>query len=408
MKGSRMRTVFFEKDILKILAVKALRPIWPGIVFSSLSPTQYRELPDKPFPGGKWVRVKNRICGICASDLHLLHVRGDLGIAPVAMPGTERIYLGHEILGTVDEVGADVTALKPGDRVILDTLSTCYSQELDNPCKQCRIGNYQLCENAVSGENSAAVGGGWGDSFIAHERQLYRVPDDVSDEDAVLVEPLSVGVRTALKKLPEAGETVLVNGCGIVGLNVIQSVRSMAPDARIIAFARYPQQIEMARILGADEVLSGDDPYQSVSRLTGSILYDGPFDNRMILGGFDVIYDCVGSQHSLKDCLRWTRAGGAVVLAGVSLEVMKVDLTPVWYQEVELIGIMGHGIESWSGRKVHTYGLTCELLADGKLRTDGFITHSFRIGEWKEAVRTASDKRTGVIKAVFDFREDAA
>ncbi len=402
-----MRTIFFEKDILKILAVKALRPIWPGIIFSSLSPTRFREIPEKPLPGGKWVRVLNRMSGICASDLHLLHVMGDLGIAPVAIPGTDRIYLGHEVLGLVSEVGSDVTVFRPGDRVILDTFSTCYSQERDDPCRQCRAGNYQLCESAVSGEGSAAVGGGWGDSFIAHERQLYRVPDEIGDEAAVLVEPLSVGVRTALRRLPAAGESVLVNGCGIVGLNVIQSVRAMAPNSRIVAFARYPQQIDMARKLGADEVVSGEEPYQAVSRLTGSALYNGPFDSRMILGGFDVVYDCVGSQGSVRDCLRWTRAGGAVVLAGVSLEVMKIDLTPVWYQEVDLIGLIGHGIESWNGRKVHTYDLTCELLSGRKLVTDGFITHSFRLGDWKEAVRTASDKRTGVIKAVFDFRDEA-
>ncbi len=399
-----MRTIVFEKNIPKILLVKTLNRFWPGIVYSSLSPTRCQEIPDPPLPGAKWVRVRNRLCGICASDLHLLHVRGGLGIAPAALPGTDRLYLGHEVVGEVVEAGGEVTSLQPGSRVILDTVSTCHSQERDALCRHCRDGNYQLCENAASETEFRGVGGGWGDSFTAHEHQLYRIPDEISDEAAVLIEPLSVGVRTALRKLPEPGEHCLVNGCGIVGLNVIQAVRALSTDARITAFARYRQQAEMARHLGADEVMVSDEPYEAASRLFGSVLHGDLFQNRMMLGGFDVIYDCVGSARSVHDTLRWARAGGTVVLAGVSLDLMKLDLTPVWYQEVNLLGIMGHGMEEWKGQRIPTYDFTCELLKKNRLSTEGFLTHFFSIENWKEALRTAGDKRTGVIKAVFDFR----
>ncbi len=405
-----MRTIYFEKNIPKILLVKALRPIWPGIVYSPLSSTRFEEVADEPLPGPHWIRVRNRLCGICASDLHLFLAEADPQIAGAALPGTNRLYLGHEVIGEVSETSPGVTSFKVGDRVIMDSRAimspTCLSQELAQPCRHCAQGNYQLCENASLGQGPAGVGGGWGDSFTAHVTEVYPAPDELDDESAMMIEPLSVGVRSALAKLPQPDDQVLVIGCGIVGLNVVQAVRALSPDCRITAMARYPQQIDMARQLGAAEVISGDDPYEAVTRITGAKLYAGPFNNRMLLGGFDVVYDCVGSATSVQDSLRWARAGGTVVLVGVSLERLRVDLSPVWYQEVNLIGTVAHGMEEWNGRHQSTYDLTRDLLLSGKLTTAGLITHYFRLEKWREAIKTARDKRTGAIKVVFDYRAE--
>jgi threonine dehydrogenase-like Zn-dependent dehydrogenase len=164
----------------------------------------------------------------------------------------------------------------------------------------------------------------------------------------------------------------------------------------------------MARQLGADEVISADDPYEATARITDAKLYVGAFNNRMLLGGFDVVYDCIGSAQSVQDSLRWARAGGTVVLVGVSLARMRVDLSPVWYQEVNLIGIVAHGMEEWNGSmRQSTYDLTCDLLLKGKLTAAGLITHYFPLERWQEAIKTAMDKRTGAIKVVFDYRDGA-
>jgi threonine dehydrogenase-like Zn-dependent dehydrogenase len=92
-------------------------------------------------------------------------------------------------------------------------------------------------------------------------------------------------------------------------------------------------------------------------------------------------------------------------MAGANLERMRVDLSPIWYKEVDLIGILIHGIEDWNGSRRSTYDITCELLLKGKLTAAGLITHYFRLEDWKEAVKTAQDKRSGSIKVVFDYRE---
>jgi threonine dehydrogenase-like Zn-dependent dehydrogenase len=401
-----MRTVYFEKSIPKILLTKALQPIWPAVIYSRLSPTRFVDVPEKPLPGPAWVRMRNHLCGICASDLHLLFVDADPRISPAALTGTERIYLGHEVLGEVTEVGAGVTTLEVGDRVILDhPEASCLNQEIEPLCRHCREGNPALCENASLDLGSEGVGGGWGDGITVHETMIYKVPEELDDEMAMMIEPLSVGVRGALRCLPEPDQSVLVVGSGIIGLAVIQAVRALSPGCRISAMARYPQQVKMAGKMGADEVISQEDSYSASARITSGKLYTGQFKNRMIMGGFDVVYDCVGSKKTVQDSLRWARAGGTVVLVGVNLKPMHVDLTPIWYQEVDLIGLFAHGTEEWNGAKQSTFDLTTDLLLKKKLLIDGLITHRFPLEQWRTAVRTAKDKSSGAIKVVLDFRE---
>jgi threonine dehydrogenase-like Zn-dependent dehydrogenase len=400
-----MRTIYFEKSIPKILLTKALQPIWPAVIYSRLSPTRFVDVPEKPLPGPGWVRMRNRLCGICASDLHLLFVDADPRISPAALPGTERIYLGHEVLSEVIEVEPGVTSLKVGDRVILDhPEANCLNQEIEPLCRHCRQGNPTLCENSSLGLSLEGMGGGWGEGFTAHETMVYKVPDELDDETAVMIEPLSVGVHTALRCLPGPDEGVLVVGSGVIGIAVIQALRALSSDCHISAMARYPQQVEMAKKLGADEIIAREDPYKASARITSGKLYTGKFKNRMILGGFDVVYDCVGSEKTLQDSLRWARAGGTVVLAGVSLKPMHVDLTPIWYQQVDLIGLYAHGMEEWNGVKQSTYDLAIGLLLEKKILIDGLITHRFPLEQWRTAVRTAKDKSSGAIKVVLDYR----
>jgi threonine dehydrogenase-like Zn-dependent dehydrogenase len=399
-----MRTICLDKNLFRILATKALQPFWPGVVFSPLSPTRFVDIPEPPLPGPRWVRLRNRLCGICASDLHLLFLQADLRVSPVALPGSARTYLGHEVVSEVVEVGPGVSTLRAGDRVIMDTGagSNCITQEIVPPCRHCQEGNHALCENASLGRGPAGVGGGWGDGYVAHERAVSLVSDSVDDETAVMLEPLSVGVRAALRCLPQPGEHALVVGSGTIGLGLIGALRALAPRSHITALARYPQQVAMASKLGADRVLGREDPYAAAAEITGANLYTGSFHNRMLLGGFDVVYDCVGTAHTLQDSLRLARAGGTVVLAGVNFHSLHVDLTPIWYQEVNLVGLLAHGMEEWGGARRSTYDLTVELLQAGRLSAAGMITHRFPLTRWREAVRTAASKRTGAIKVVLE------
>ncbi len=254
------------------------------------------------------------------------------------------------------------------------------------------------------------MGGGWSDSYTAHESAVYQVPAFLSDDQATMIEPLSVGVHAALRRTPGPGQRALVLGSGTVGLALLQSLRAVAPECHITIAARHPQQVALARRWGADEVVNGaardGDIYATTARITGARLYKGMFGNRTLLGGFDVIYDCVGSARTLHDSLRCTRAGGAVVIVGVKLQPLKLDLTPIWSQKVDRVGTVHHSRETWQGADLHTYDLVIDFLRSGKMSADGFITHRFPLRRWQEAVRAASDKRTGSIKVLIDHRQN--
>ncbi|MGD9147199.1 MAG: zinc-binding dehydrogenase, partial [Anaerolineae bacterium] len=247
-------------------------------------------------------------------------------------------------------------------------------------------------------------GGGWGDSYVAHETEVYKIPAGLTDDQAVLTEPASVALRAVLRARPGPGQRVLVIGCGIIGLLTVRLTRIVEPQAHITAMARYPHQVDMARRLGADDVLAGGDQFAEVARLTGGQLHTGALGNQMLLGGYDVIYDIVGSGRTIKDGLRWARAGATVVVVGISPKLVKTDLSPIWHQEVTLTGTVVHGIEQWQGQPVHGYDLVMRWMREGILLTDGLITHRFPLADYKEAVATATDKRTGAIKVLFQMQ----
>jgi threonine dehydrogenase-like Zn-dependent dehydrogenase len=403
-----MRTIYFDKNIPRILATKALRPIWPGVVWSKLSPVRVANHTDPQLPGPRWLRVRNFQCGICATDLSLVNVEADPRVAPAAEPGIQRVYLGHEAVGEVVEIGPEVDRFKVGDRVVIEARPVgspnCHTQGIEPPCRQCATGQSRLCENASLGRGPLGVGSGWSDAYTAHESEVWPVPASLTVDQASLIEPMAVGLHAVLKRRPGAGDKVLVIGAGNIGLFTLQALRAIAEPAHITVLARYPQQVEAARRFGADVVLQDGDLYAQLAEITSAKHYRAPMNRGLLLGGFDVIYDSVGKADTIIDALRWSRAGGKVVLVGSTLKPLQVDLTPVFYQEVDLIGSLTFGEEKWNGRRVHTFDLVIEMLEEGLLTDQGMITHRYPFERHREAVRAAADKSSGAIKVMLTFR----
>jgi 2-desacetyl-2-hydroxyethyl bacteriochlorophyllide A dehydrogenase len=379
---------------------------WRGAYFSSFAPLQVRNVPRQPLPEANWVRVRNRLAGICGSDLHLVYADGDFRIAPAALPGQTHSYPGHEVVGEVIEVGEDVQHLRAGDRVTLQYGPNCITGDLHPFCRACASGNYQLCERSHI-QQEEPIGGGWSEEMLLHEQQLFRVPDALTDEQAVLLEPTAVALHAVLRRLPQPGEQVLIIGAGTIGLLILQVIRVLAPQARVHVMARHAFQIEQATRLGAEQILYPQDTYNAVVRATGARLYKGMFGNKMLLGGYDLIFDTIGTKRTLQDSLRWTRAGGTIVLVGVHLHPMKIDLTPTWFQEVSILGSTASGTEYWpigTTERRSTFEVAARLIEQGLLHPEKLITHRFALTDFREALQTASGKsQTRAIKVVFDY-----
>lgn len=416
-----MKTMYIDVSVSRIVLTRALARVWRGAYFAPTACLHLERFPDPPLPAPDWVRVKNHLCGICGSDLHQLLVDADLDVAPVALPSHQRIYLGHEMIGVITETGANVQDFRAGDRVVRwGRGDDCIARGLENLCPACARGHRVLCENASDAHKHPLIGGGFGDSYITPASVLLHVPDALSDEQAILIEPAAVAIHAVSrlqdregfddavhrKKPSRSNARILVLGCGVIGFLVMQVLRVMQPDCEITALAEFEWQAELAKEFGATHtLLVNENGYQRVAELTNAKLYAPRANNKMLLGGFDVVFDIVGIPPTINNALRWTRANGTVVLVGVNLHRMKLDVTPVWYQEVNLIGAVGHDVVTWNDEQVSTFELAMRWMQERKLETEKLVTHRFRLDEYRKAFATALDKRnTRSIKVAFQMQ----
>ena len=243
--------------------------------------------------------------------------------------------------------------------------------------------------------------------MLLPEQQLFRLPTDINDEQAVLLEPTAVAIHAVLRRPPQQNERVLIIGAGAIGLLTLQVVRALAPQAEVSVRARHSFQIEQATRLGATHIIYPQDSYTDIQRATNAQLYKGAFGNKTLLGGYDVIFDTVGNQNTLHHALRWARAQATVVLVGVNLHLMHIDLTPVWYREVNLIGTMGSSVENWppaTNERRSTFEVALELIKHNRIHPELLITHRFPLDNYQTALLTAAGKaQSHAIKVVFDY-----
>lgn len=390
----------------RVLLTKILGLFYPNVYYSPISPLQVHNLPRQPLPSPNWVRVRNRLAGICGSDLHLIFADADPRIASAALPGHPQLYPGHEVVGEVIEIGNDVQHLQVGDRVVLQNAPNCLSTGIYSPCRSCAAGNYNLCEQGVL-PGPQPIGGGWSEEMLLHEQQLFRLPDQLSDEQGVLLEPTAVALHAVLRHLPQPSDRVLIIGAGTIGLLTLQIIRALVPEVKVSVLARHASQREQAKCMGATYLIHPTDSYGEMQQVTEAQLYRGVFGNRTLLGGYDVVFDTVGQRNTLYHALRWARAQATIVLIGVSLHMMRIDLTPIWHQQISLLGTTSHGMETWppqTQQRSSTFSIAAELIAQDLIHPEELITHRFALKNYKDALVTTTRKaHSHAIKVIFDY-----
>jgi 2-desacetyl-2-hydroxyethyl bacteriochlorophyllide A dehydrogenase len=398
-----MKALYFENRLSKVMALKVAQRFDTYAALGRFSPLRYADIDEPAIPNPRWLKVRNRACGLCGTDIHFMFMDMDPKCFSAAVPGITKKFLGHELVGEVVETGAEVEGLAIGNRVAMRIdWPSCFQMEIDPPCRQCAAGNYMLCENL--GQKPLPIenpGGGFSPYMVMHRSQPYRIPDALDDEAALLLEPMASAVHGILKAQPAPESKVLVIGGGTIGLLSVAALRGLAPGANVYCLVRYPFQAEVAEKLGARVIHEGPGVYQRVASITGARYAKGYFNNEILLGGFDIVYDSVGNDRSLHNALRWVKAGGDVVLVGINFKPGKLDYSPVWSQEVRLTGINCHATESGSRT---SFDIAADLLAQGHVSPADIITHRFPVSQYRQAVKTFLNKRESkAIKIVLDL-----
>jgi len=195
-------------------------------------------------------------------------------------------------------------------------------------------------------------------------------------------------------------------GSGIIGLMVVACLRALGSKCSITMLARHKYQGDLAGQYGADNVVytRDGDYFSTFANITGGTLYKPIIGKRVMAGGFDRVFECVGSDLCIDESLRFTRQGGTMVLIGLASTPKSVDWTPIWLKEVTLRGAYWCSTESIEGKTASTYSHTLELIQSGKIDTKPLVTHVFDIKDYKQALKVASDKsKYKSIKILFGF-----
>ncbi len=410
-----MKALQFSSSIPRYATSKVVSRVRDDVFWGRFACLQMREVDPPALPNDEWLRVRTRYGGICGSDLGTITLHASTSTSVyTSFPFT----LGHENIGVVSEVGARVSEVTPGQRVVVNPLLPCAARGFDDPCEMCARGDVQLCQRFNQGTIAPGMltgfcrdtGGSWSPEFIAHRSQVLVVPDGISDEQAVLTEPFAVAIHPIIRDLPSDDDTVLVIGGGIIGLCTIAAIRGLGSRARIVVMARHEFQAQAARDLGADVIVGrakGDALEKRLVNELGATSLKPILGKNVIAGGAQYVYDCVGSPASVDDALRYAASGASVVLIGLAGVPHGVDWTPIWLNELTIRGTFCYGIEEYQGERMPAMAVALRLMSECKVNLAPLVTHTFSIDEYKEALTTVTGKSSsGVIKAVFAFEPE--
>jgi threonine dehydrogenase-like Zn-dependent dehydrogenase len=240
--------------------------------------------------------------------------------------------------------------------------------------------------------------------MIAHESQLFAVDDRLSDRTGVLMEPLAVGMHAALRSRPFAEGPALVIGSGPIALGVIWALRAVGYEGELVAQIKRGHEADIARALGASDVISPGEEARQALIDTGTSAYMPIIGDEVYAGGgFPLIFDCVGSGQTIKQALRYAAPRGEIVMLGCAAQIPKLDLTFIWARELRIHGYVCYGREEWRGELSHTFQITHDLLLETGAPVERMVTHDFPLAQYRDAVSAAANRRrTGSIKVVLD------
>jgi len=322
-------------------------------------------------PANDFVLARVRVAGICGTDLR--HWQK-------ADPDLECHIVGHELAGEVVEVGDGVVNLKPGDRVVIETVMG------DGICPFCNVQRYNICEHLYD-VRSQYVSRAYGEFLAGPEKKFYKLPDHVSFEEAALIDTFSVCLHAHHLGEVSVNQRIVVIGAGPIGLGQLQLAKISGADVLIADLV--DSALDMAKDLGATIVVNSgrEDLVARVMEWTGGL-------------GADICFECAGGEsmpQTLPLATKVVRRGGKVVLVG-GFDAGEVSI-PLEWQRIQMSEIRIIPSASFAFHDIYPeQGMVLDLIANGKLDAKKMITHRFPLDRINEAFETAEAKHeTGAV-----------
>ena len=331
----------------------------PGVI-------EYRDIQQPVAKPGE-VLIQIRRIGVCGSDIHVYH-----GLHPYT---PYPVVQGHEVSGTIAEVGAGVSGFEPGDIVTFQPQVTC------GTCYSCRHGMEHICEELkVMGFQTD---GAAQEFFPIAAEKVLKLPASISLDQAAMVEPVSVGVHAIRRAGGVAGKTVLVLGAGTIGNLLAQSARaSGASKVMVTDLSAY--KLERAGLCGLSCAINPRE--QDLGEAIQNCL--GP-------DRADVIFECVGVESTITDAVKLARKGSTIVVVGVFGKKPQVDLGLVQDRELTLVGTLMY--------QRADYLKAIEFIAAGQMVLDPLISSRFSFERYLDAYHTIEAAHGDSMKVMIEL-----
>ncbi len=319
------------------------------------------------------VLIKVKAVGLCGTDVELYE-----GTMPYIKKGltTLPITPGHEWAGIVEKTGSEVTNVVNGDRVTGDVYIVC------GDCDNCKKGRYNLCTN-----NKRVVGsyrnkdGGFAEYIKMPARNLYKIPDNISFNEAALIENAATCVYGIEKMGIEYGSSVLVIGDGPIGQMALQ-VAGTDGAGELLISGSYDNKLEIARQLGATHTINRhqQDVVDAVMDFT-----DGE--------GVDVVIESCGKEKGLEQALAAVKPGGKLCLLSIyTKDKLNIDVNSIIFKDLDVIGSLG---------SANSFQPAINMLKTNKIRTDKIITKELPLEDAEKAFDLVYEERDKMIKIVL-------
>ncbi len=343
-----------------------------AMMLTGIREMEIQEVSDPSIQNPKDVLIQMTNVGICGSDIHY-YTTGKIGKKQVVQ---YPFRVGHEGAGIVLEIGSQVSQVKPGDRIAIDPSMPCWE------CDQCLAGRHHTCRNLKFLGNPGQAEGCLCEYIVIPESSCYVLDDRLSFNHAVISEPLAIGVYAVQQAGAIKGKDIGILGAGPIGESVLGAAKLQQPNS-ISVTDKIDDRLNFALNKGANWTGNPD-----TVDIVSAIYEDNPL-------GLDVVFECCGDQDAMDQAVSLLKPGGTVMIVGIpEFDRWSFDVDKLRHKEITLINIR---------RQVDCVRPALDLIAEGKIQVDDWVTHRYPLKKAREGFDVVADYKDGVMKTIIDI-----
>jgi L-iditol 2-dehydrogenase len=342
-----------------------------AMMLTGIRQMEMKEVPSPAVLNDSDVLIRMKTLGVCGSDIHY-YVSGKIGSQVVRYPFT----VGHEGSGEVEAVGKGVTRVEPGDRIAIEPAMPCWE------CDQCKAGRPHTCRNLRFLGCPGQAEGSLSEYIVMPETSCYRIPEQMSYDEAAISEPLAIGLYAVKQSIPMKGAKLGILGFGPIGMSVMLSAQALGAK-EVYVSDKIDERLEIAKNSGA-RLTANPDKENVVEKFA-----------EQVPELLDVVFECCGQQDAIDNAVDLLKPGGKMMIIGIpeferwSFQVDKSRRKELCIQHVR--------------RQNEAVQPALDMMATGEISVSAMPTHRFSFERSKEAFDLVAAYGDGVMKAMIDF-----